>query len=44
MFVAPSGSFVIGVDFGTLPGRAVVVRVADGAELGSAICRQAVAS
>jgi L-ribulokinase len=27
---------VIGVDFGTLSGRAVVVRVADGAELGSA--------
>jgi L-ribulokinase len=28
---------VIGVDFGTLSGRAVVVRVADGAELGSAV-------
>jgi L-ribulokinase len=27
----------IGVDFGTLSGRAVVVRVADGAELGSAV-------
>src|SRR5690242_3884096 len=29
---------VIGVDFGTLSGRAVVVRAADGAELGSAVC------
>jgi L-ribulokinase len=29
--------YVIGVDFGTLSGRAVVVRVADGAELGSAV-------
>jgi L-ribulokinase len=29
--------FVIGVDFGTLSGRAVVVRVSDGAELGSAV-------
>lgn len=28
-------SFVIGVDYGTLSGRAVVVRVSDGAELGS---------
>jgi L-ribulokinase len=28
---------VIGVDFGTLSGRAVVVRVGDGAELGSAV-------
>ena len=28
---------VIGVDFGTLSGRAVVVRVADGTELGSAV-------
>ena len=27
---------VIGIDFGTLSGRAVVVRVQDGAELGSA--------
>src|SRR4051812_46644356 len=27
---------VVGVDFGTLSGRALVVRVADGAELGSA--------
>ncbi|WP_433291660.1 ribulokinase [Actinoplanes sp. CA-030573] len=28
---------VIGVDFGTLSGRAVVVRVSDGAEIGSAV-------
>jgi L-ribulokinase len=28
---------VIGIDFGTLSGRAVVVRVSDGAELGSAV-------
>jgi L-ribulokinase len=35
-FPEPSG-FAIGVDFGTLSGRAVVVRVADGAELGSAV-------
>lgn len=30
-------SYVVGVDFGTLSGRAVVVRVSDGAELGSAV-------
>ena len=30
-------AFVIGVDYGTLSGRAVVVRVRDGAELGSAV-------
>ena len=29
--------FTIGVDYGTLSGRAVVVRVSDGAELGSAV-------
>jgi L-ribulokinase len=29
--------FVVGVDFGTLSGRAVVVRVSDGAEVGSAV-------
>ena len=29
--------YVIGVDFGTLSGRAVVVRVSDGAELGSSV-------
>ncbi|WP_035126001.1 ribulokinase [Conexibacter woesei] len=33
----PSGPVVVGVDFGTLSGRALVVRVADGAELGSAV-------
>ncbi|RIJ79206.1 ribulokinase [Nakamurella silvestris] len=31
------GSYVIGVDYGTLSGRAVVVRVADGEELGAAV-------
>ncbi|MGC4854060.1 ribulokinase [Micromonospora sp. DT4] len=30
-------SYVVGVDFGTLSGRAVVVRVRDGAELGTAV-------
>ena len=35
---APSpDAVVIGVDYGTLSGRAVVVRVRDGAELGSAV-------
>lgn len=34
---APQESYVIGVDYGTLSGRAVVVRVSDGAELGSAV-------
>lgn len=29
--------FVIGIDFGTLSGRAVVVRVSDGTEVGSAV-------
>jgi L-ribulokinase len=29
--------FTVGVDFGTLSGRAVIVRVRDGAELGSAV-------
>ena len=33
-----TGPVVVGVDFGTLSGRAVVVRVSDGAELGSATC------
>lgn len=32
-----SDPLVVGVDFGTLSGRAVVVRVRDGAELGSAV-------
>jgi L-ribulokinase len=31
-----AGSCVVGVDYGTLSGRALVVRVADGAELGAA--------
>ena len=34
---SPDRALVVGVDFGTLSGRAVVVRVADGAELGSAV-------
>lgn len=29
--------YVVGIDFGTLSGRAVVVRVSDGAELGTAV-------
>ena len=33
----PGDRFVIGVDYGTLSGRAVVVRVSDGAELGTAV-------
>lgn len=33
----PTDSYVVGVDFGTLSGRALVVRVSDGAELGSAV-------
>jgi L-ribulokinase len=32
-----SSALVVGIDFGTLSGRAVVVRVRDGAELGSAV-------
>ncbi|WP_439331914.1 ribulokinase [Nonomuraea deserti] len=32
-----ANTYVVGVDFGTLSGRAVVVRVHDGAELGSAV-------
>src|SRR5664279_1855628 len=31
------GAVVIGIDYGTLSGRAVVVRVCDGQELGSAV-------
>src|SRR5215470_5456931 len=30
-------SYVVGIDFGTLSGRALVVRVEDGAELASAV-------
>jgi L-ribulokinase len=33
----PGDRFAVGVDYGTLSGRAVVVRVEDGAELGSAV-------
>lgn len=33
-----SNKYVIGIDYGTLSGRAVVVRVADGRELASAVC------
>jgi len=29
--------YTVGVDFGTLSGRAVVVRVSDGAEVGAAV-------
>ena len=32
-----SDQFTVGIDFGTLSGRAVVVRVSDGAEVGSAV-------
>ncbi|WP_252446010.1 ribulokinase [Pseudonocardia humida] len=35
--VDPRGAVAVGIDFGTLSGRAVVVRVADGAELASAV-------
>lgn len=34
---SPDPAYVIGVDYGTLSGRAVVVRVHDGAEMGSAV-------
>ncbi|MGC5011325.1 ribulokinase [Streptosporangium sp. DT93] len=34
---ANNDRYVVGVDFGTLSGRAVVVRVSDGAEVGSAV-------
>ncbi|NES27085.1 ribulokinase [Micromonospora terminaliae] len=33
----PGDRYVVGVDFGTLSGRALVVRVGDGAELGTAV-------
>ena len=39
--VVPDGvtdPVTVGVDYGTLSGRALVVRVSDGAELGSAVC------
>jgi L-ribulokinase len=35
--VMPSSKYTIGVDYGTLSGRAVVVDIADGTELGSAV-------
>ncbi|WP_328997789.1 ribulokinase [Kribbella sp. NBC_00709] len=35
--MSPAEQFVVGVDFGTLSGRAVVVRVSDGAELGAGV-------
>jgi L-ribulokinase len=35
--MARSSQFTVGVDFGTLSGRAVVVRLSDGAEVGSAV-------
>src|SRR5262245_15328790 len=35
--IQSADAVVVGVDFGTLSGRAVVVRVHDGAELGSAV-------
>ena len=37
MAVDPKRALVVGVDFGTLSGRTLVVRVEDGAELGSAV-------
>ena len=33
----PQDRYVVGVDYGTLSGRALVVRVGDGAELGTAV-------
>ena len=33
----PDGAYVVGVDFGTLSARALVVRVSDGAEAGTAV-------
>ena len=35
--VGADDQFTVGIDFGTLTGRAIVVRVSDGAELGSAV-------
>lgn len=35
--MSPDVQYVVGVDFGTLSGRAVVVRVSDGAELGTGV-------
>lgn len=36
--MSSAARYVVGVDFGTLSGRALVVSVEDGAELGSAVC------
>ncbi len=36
--ISPDDRFVIGVDYGTLSGRALVVRVSDGAEIATAVC------
>src|SRR5260370_12918302 len=33
----PDGAYVVGVDFGTLSARALVVRVSDGTEAGTAV-------
>jgi len=35
--ILPDDTFVIGVDFGTLSGRAAVIRTSDGADFGSAV-------
>jgi L-ribulokinase len=35
--VSRAASYLVGVGYGTLSGRAVIVRVSDGAELGSAV-------
>jgi L-ribulokinase len=37
MTVIPQRACVVGIDYGTLSGRAVVVRVSDGAELGTGV-------
>ena len=37
MVVDPQRALVVGIDYGTLSGRALVVRVRDGAELGSGV-------
>ena len=37
----PGDAYVVGVDFGTLSARALVVRVSDGAEAGTAVCEYA---
>jgi L-ribulokinase len=39
--VSEAAEYVVGVDFGTLSGRAVVVRVSDGAELADAVVEYA---